>query len=391
MIPKMGLDRLRGKRHPSFLQRLGFFLPPPSCRKAIWIHAVSVGEVKAAVPFFHLLKSKFPESSIYITTTTATGQEEARRSLGSAYAFLYLPLDFSFSVRRFVRKIKPSLIFFIEGDLWPNLLLEIKKSGCKIFLVSGKMSERSFSRWLKVPFFAKKMFSSLDLICAQTEEMANRFLSFTTEVCTTGNLKFDMRSQTVKNLPELGFPALTLSSTHAPEEEMLLDFLKKGPWLIFLAPRHPERFEEVSKILLKKNISFVRWSEIEKYTKEIKVILVDVMGQLATCYAKSELAIVGGSFVPQIGGHNVLEPCLYGCPVLFGPYTFSQKELVQKVLEAGSGLQIASSEVLEGVEKILSRRTMFSLNARKCIEAARGSSLSAWGEIEKKLGIKYDL
>lgn len=390
ILPKIALERLRGKKHPAFLQRLGFFLPFPPCKKVIWIHAVSVGEVKAAVPFFHLLKNKFPDAWICITTTTATGQEEAKRSLADADAHLYLPLDFSYSVRRFVKTLNPHLFFLIEGDLWPNLLAAIKRSGCKIFLISGKMSKKSFVRWHWASVFAKEMFSHLDLICAQTHEHASRFLPFMSDplkLRITGNLKFDMSPQKVKKLLNIEHPVLTLSSTHDREEELLLNLLKTGPWTIFLAPRHPERFEEVAKLLTKKNISFIRWSQMEKYGPETKVILVDVMGELGSCYANSELAIVGGSFVSNIGGHNVLEPCLYGCPVLFGPHAFAQKELVQKVLDAKAGIQADLPQVLEGVEKILSERSIFSSHALKCMDKIRGSTLATWEEIEKKLGI----
>ena len=387
MAPKIALDRLRGKRHPAFFQRLGFSLPTPAQKTVIWIHAVSVGEVKAAAPFFHLLKDTFPDAWFCITTTTATGQEEAKtRSLTMADAFLYLPLDFSFAARRFVKKLRPHLFFLVEGDLWPNLLAEIRKSGCKTFLISGKMSQKSASRWRFFPSFAKRLFSHIDLICAQSQEHANRFLPFLSnpsKLRITGNLKFDMRPQVSKNLLITDRPVLTLSSTHAPEEEVLLDLLETGPWVIFLAPRHPERFEEVARLLTKKNISFIRLSQMGEYSPKTKVILVDAMGQLASCYANSKLAIMGGSFVPHIGGHNVLEPCLYGCPVLFGPHTFAQEELVQQVLDAGAGLQRPLSQVLEGVQQILADHFLFSSRALQCAEQMRGASLSTWREIEK--------
>ena len=142
IAPKIAWERLRGKKHPAFFQRLGFFLPSSKGNPVILLHAVSLGEVKSATSFYNLLKQQFPDASIFITTTTVTGHEEAKRSLLGADAYLYLPLDFSFVVRRFLKKLKPNLFFLIEGDIWQNLITQIKKHGGKAFLISGKMSQR---------------------------------------------------------------------------------------------------------------------------------------------------------------------------------------------------------------------------------------------------------
>lgn len=381
MMPKLFLERLQGKRHPAFLQRIGFNLPHPNRSKVIWIHAVSVGEVKASAPFLRILKENFPDAWICVTTTTSTGQEEAKRSLKSADAFFYLPLDFSFVVRRFVTKIKPDLFFLVESDFWPQLLEAVRKRGGKTFLISGKMSERASARWNYFPSIAGRLFSQLDCLCVQSEEYRGRFLSVgvaPAKIHITGNLKFDLEPQNAHHLPlaaDLQF--LTISCTHSPEEEILLDLLKNSPWTIFLAPRHPERFGEVAHLLERKNISFIRWKDLSQYRGE-KVILVDVMGQLASCYSVSKLALVGGSFIPKIGGHNVLEPCLYGCPSLFGPYTFTQKELVKKVIASGSGMQKPLVSVLDAIEEILENHEEYSLRARKIIADSRGAASLTW-------------
>lgn len=375
LAPKLLWERLHGKRHPAFLQRLGFFLPKTPHKQVIWLHAVSVGEVKAAVPFFLLLKQNFPDAWFCVTTTTTTGQEEAKRSL-DADAYLYLPLDFSWVAKRFVNKMRPDLFFLVEGDLWPNLLMSVKKRGGKAILISGKMSERSFKRLKRFPFVASKLFSPLDLLCVQSAEHANRFAHFATNVRITGNLKFDMQAQEV-NVSARHF--LTISSTHALEEELLLDQLKEGPWSIFLAPRHPERLNVVADMLAKKNISFARLSE----GKEAKVILVDSMGKLGFCYAQSKIAIVGGSFVPGIGGHNMLEPALYGCPSLFGPHVEGQKELAKKVLESRAGLQAQVMHIVEAVHEIFSDQEAYAQRSSQMIEGLRGASLSTLQEVFK--------
>ena len=360
------------KRHPNLLQRLGFSLPQQK-EKTIWIHAVSVGEVKAAVPFFALLKEEFPNTPIFITTTTATGQEEARRSLPQASFFLYLPFDFSFFVRLFVKKLRPSLFFLIESDVWPQILKEVKKQGGKTFLISGKMSSRSFSRWNLFPLLAKRLFSSIDLLCVQNQEHFARFSPFALgKVHVTGNLKFDMEPHEIPLTPSKHL-FLTLSSTHPSEERELLALLKNGPWTLFLAPRHPERFEEVAELLIKEKISFIRIQDFSSLQTE-KVVLVDAMGKLSFCYSQSSLALVCGSFVPGIGGHNVLEPCLYGCPVIFGPHTFGQKELVQKVLEAKAGMQVSISQVLPAIQTILHAQKRYSENAFTLVNQLKGAS-----------------
>ncbi len=349
---------------------------------------MSVGEVKAAVPFFDLLKQEFPEHWIVVTTTTTTGQTEAKRSLSKADAFLYLPLDFSFSSSRFVKTLRPDLFFLVESDFWPNLLKQVKKRGGKTFLVSGKMSSRSAGRWQKFPFLAKRLFSSLDLLCVQSQEHADRFsplLNDPHKIKVTGNLKFDMKRESLKKIPLLdGRSYVTVSCTHFPEEDLLLDQLILGPWTILLAPRHPERFQEVASLLEKKKISYMRLSALQNGT-QAKVILIDSMGLLPSCYARSFVAIVGGSFVPGIGGHNVLEPCLYGCPSIFGPFTYGQTEIARTVLKGKSGLETPLEGVLEAVQKILSDRELFSSRAGELAGGLRGISLASWREISSIL------
>lgn len=384
LSPKLVYDRLRkGKKHPGFSARFGFSLPKLT-EKTIWIHAVSVGEVKAAQPLFRALKKEFPLHSFLITTTTATGQAEAKRSLSSADAFSYAPVDFKWVVRLWMKKVRPEMYILLESDFWPNLLSELKKSGCKNILVSGKLSERSYRRFKWVSSFGKKLFSLFDLLCVQNEEHLNRFRFFAPKkLCQTGNLKLDIEPQCVdldfwkQKLP-LG-SAITVSCTHAPEEEWLIDQI---PGTIFLAPRHPERFEEVAQLLAKKQIPFIRWSQLDERRGGERVILVDAMGQLPICYSLSRLAIVGGSFVPGIGGHNVLEPCLYGIPVLFGPYMHTQTEFSRRVQEARAGIQISVERVKETVEEILrNREKEMRSRAVHLIESSRGSASRTAAEI----------
>jgi 3-deoxy-D-manno-octulosonic-acid transferase len=358
MGPKLLFDRIiKGKRHPGFIQRLGFRLPKAD-RPVIWIHAISVGEIKAAQPLFLELKKRDPEAFFLITTTTATGQAEAKRSLAEADAFAYLPIDLSWVVRRWVQKLNPKLFVLVESDFWFNLLRALKANGTKVVLVSGKVSERSAKRFGWFPQFSKKLFSHFDLLCVQNEEHLQRFLPLVPDskrLCVTGNLKLDIEPKKVdipywKERLKIEGPILTISCTHAGEEELLLDAVGFD-WFILLVPRHPERFEEVAAILSRKNIPYFRWSRLDKRRGGERVLLVDAMGQLPICYSLSRLAIVAGSYVERIGGHNVLEPSLYGAPVVFGPYTHGQKELVKLAIESGAGAMVPVEELRAFIHK----------------------------------------
>jgi 3-deoxy-D-manno-octulosonic-acid transferase len=377
ITPKLLWDRVfKGKRHPALLQRLGLQIPT-AYRPVIWIHAVSVGEVKAAQPLFRKLKEKDPSSFFLVTTTSATGQAEAKRSLPEADAFAYLPIDLTWVVRRWVRKLNPKLFILVESDFWYNLLSALKAHGTKIVLVSGKMSERSARRFLRFSLFAKKLFSHFDHLCIQNEDHYRRFFPLVpdpTRLHITGNLKLDIQPQPVSISLDLPQPVITISCTHAPEEELLLDALQSGPWFIILVPRHPERFEDVAQLLTRKNIPFSRWS---KGPYQGKVLLVDAMGQLPICYSHSRLAIVAGSYIEHIGGHNVLEPCLYGTPVIFGPHTYGQKEFATRALESGAGKIAPLTELRNVVETFFSNPVQekeMKKSAQQLIQSSRGAT-----------------
>lgn len=384
--PKLLWDRVvKGKRHPGFRQRLGFGLPPlPEGRPIIWIHGVSVGEIKAMQPLFEKMKKKLPQAVFFVTTTTATGFEEAKRSLKGA-AYSYMPLDFHGAVERTVRHVRPDLFLLSESDFWPKLLKQIQLRGGKTVLISGKLSKRSASRFFTFRFFAKKLFDRFDFLLVQNEEQKNRFLPLVSEpgrIHITGNPKFDLKPQIVQ-APSTPHTFITIACTHAPEEEQLLDVLLTGEWRFFLAPRHPERFEEVAQLLTRKKIPFTRWSQTQELTA--KVILIDAMGKLPLCYTLSRLAILGGSFVPNVGGHNILEPCLYSVPVFFGPHMFGQPDLVQSVLTARAGRQLSLLSLRAAVDQFFKESQEEMREAARQLMAHRGSSTEkVWELLVKK-------
>ena len=391
ILPKLLYDWIaRGKKHPGLLNRLGILIPDPGSRSAIWIHAVSAGEAKAARPLVLALKKEWPDSFILVTTTTETGQEEAKRWL-PADAFCYLPLDFTWIVRRWAQRVKPRLFLLIESDFWPNLLSAVHESGGKILLVSGKISPRSARRFAKFPFFCRKLFALFDGICVQNEEQRARFAPLVPHperLFITGNLKLDMIPQPVDSslwqarLPA-SLPIVTIASTHAPEEEALLEALQGLDLFLFLAPRHPERCKEIEAMLKQKQIPYAKWTQSQEFSRE-KLVLVDVMGQLPLCYSLSRFAILGGSFFPGVGGHNIIEPCLYNTPVLFGPYMESQSEFSSIVQGAGAGKQVPIHQLKETLLHSLQEGTLREAT-QALVFLGRGAVTKTMGFIHRSL------
>ncbi len=346
------------KRLPPLKERLGW--PVPRLKApVIWIHAVSVGEVKAASALAKKIKEK--GFSLLITTTTVTGQEEAKRSIPQADAIRFLPLDLFFAIDRWVSSLRPQWLILIEGDFWPQLLYAVKNHGGKIALVSGRLSETSHRRWKKISFLAKWLFRPIDLFLMQSDEQARRlepFIEDLSKLHITGNLKMDAAPASIDEQALAPFfsttsPSIVIASTHHPEEKELLAALMPLGITLFIAPRHPERFDQVTSFLQSEKIPFIRWTNIHQKTGLEKVILIDAMGKLPIFYHFCSLAIVAGSFSSLVGGHNVLEPCLYGTPVFFGPHTDKQQELVRYVLQAGAGKQINICDLATEVARFL--------------------------------------
>lgn len=366
-LPKWIWESLRYRKHrKSFLEKFGFNLPTFDFIKTgprIWVHSISVGETKAVAPLIQRLQEKYPSASIVVSTVSETGQEEARRSIPGASHIFYFPLDFSWIIKKLMRRISPDLLILVEGDFWYNLI----DLAPHVALINGKISEKSLSRFLKVPFFTKPLFHKIELYCLQSHRFQERFLQLGVDpkrMVVTGNLKFDQPFPHIDKdawRAALAIAAtdrvLTIGSTHNPEEEMLLNaiapLLKTHPNLkILIVPRHPERFEQVATLLVKKGIDFSRYSSSNK-NPDYRVTLVDAMGILSACFQLSELAIIAGSFIPTVGGHNIFEPAALGVPVLFGPSMYSQKDLVELVTHAGAGRQVTLDNLTTTLNELL--------------------------------------
>lgn len=368
-LPKI----MQRKYRNTLAARLGLKLPqcPQTAASVIWIHAISMGETRAVIPLFQKLKKEYPEAQILVSTTTETGLAEAKKNMPEAAAHFLLPFDFSWIIKRVVNKYQPNLLILVESDFWHNLLHQVKKRKGHVVLINGKISERSFKRFQRLSFFSKRLFSQIDHFCLQNEKYKDCFVQLGVEQirCTiTGNIKLDFTPKFLsvdelnRDREEFGIqlkdPVIVIGSTHPVEEETLLQsfeplFEKISNLKVILVPRHPERFKAVGELLKKKGYHFITYTERALKSGNESIILVDAMGLLNRCYQLASVAIVGGSFVERIGGHNILEPTLVGVPVLFGPYMSSQTDLVDLVLSAHAGFQVTSTELPDVLFKLL--------------------------------------
>ena len=359
-----------GKFKHCMASYLTLSLPQVAVKKGrvFLIYAVSMGETRAAVSLFQQIKKKYPKDLFYILSRTETGHEEAKKSMKEADGHFLLPIDFSWSMKRFLKRLQPDVVILIESDFWMNFLRFSKKSGALLFLVSGKISLRSFERFKKIAVFSRKLFSFFDLICAQNALCQERFVQLgvdSSKVQVMGNLKFDaffskVNTQILKQT--LGIQekdvVLIVASTHAQEEEAILNVLyplyEKYPYLkVLVVPRHPERFSEVEDLIVKTSIPMISYSRIHEKNGDERVILVDAMGVLLSLYQIANFAILGGSFFKHLKGHNILEPIQSGIPVIFGPYMSDQKDLVEYVLTSQAGIQTSLERLLSQVQDLL--------------------------------------
>ncbi len=355
-------------------ERMAVTLPPsPQGDPVLWIHAVSVGEVIGVSPLVRAMRSRHPHASIYLSTVTTTGKETALERLGGVIDHhLFLPLDWSFLVRRVVARIKPQLFVVMETEVWPNLLHALALRGAKVAMVNGRLSPSSFDGYHRVVPLSKIVLGFFHVMAMQSPRDAARILALGAsqeKVRVAGNLKYDQVASQLEDIDSQGIQAsmglkegeevLVAGSTHPGEEAILLDAFYKlkeeFPRLVLiLAPRHPRRREEVEGLMRERGLSWVRRTEIEKRGQE-PVILLDSIGELAGVYSMATLVFVGGSLVDK-GGHNPLEPAFFSKPVLMGPSYYNFREVVDDLLEKG-GIHLTSpSSLVEDMRSLLKDR-----------------------------------
>jgi 3-deoxy-D-manno-octulosonic-acid transferase len=363
----VGILLAKPRCRPGFSQRMGWRLPVAengqTARPVIWVHAVSLGEVVAVAPLVKALHQRHPEFRYLVSTVTETGREAVEQRLGSITEHCYAPLDFPWAVARMVGHVKPVLYLFVETELWPNLLWTLREHGVPSVLVNGRLSSRSFGRQniLGIRSFWRSVLATLALCLMQSDRDRQRIVTLGAEperVHVTGNIKFDQPLPSVqpddllrRNLGLHDHEQLILAgSTHAGEEELLVSaygkIAKSFPSMILmLAPRHIERADQVERMLQAAGFVVQRKSRLQEILTGPRVVILDTRGELSRAYREAVVAYVGGTLVP-VGGHNLLEPAVWGTPVMFGPYTDHCAEVAALLSEAGGGRRVMGVEDL---------------------------------------------
>lgn len=360
-----------GKTRRGIRERLGFYpkdqLRVLAGKKVIWVHAVSVGETRAAMPLIRSLKRERPEYVVVLSHVTETGREIASK-IPDVDLLLFFPFDLSWVVRRVLRLINPDLIILIETEIWPNFVRHAQVRQIPVGIANGRISDRSFPRYLWFSPFLKPLLENMAVCCMQSELDAGRIHTMGARldrVVVTGNVKFDMEVSSA--YPDKAVmrdeirldaeaPVLVAGSTHNGEEAMLLrmyrQLLKEEcNLLLVLVPRHPERAAEVAEVAARENVPSRFRSQISPEQEPMRpgeVLIVDTLGEMLRFYQLSDLVFVGGSLVP-IGGHNLLEASLMKKPALFGPHTHNFKEITKLLLAADGGRMVPDEQTLHGV------------------------------------------
>ncbi|MBF0328965.1 MAG: 3-deoxy-D-manno-octulosonic acid transferase [Nitrospirae bacterium] len=382
ILPFEYLKRPKDLRKRWLKERLGFIGPSQNNRhqKTIWIHAVSVGETIAVAPFIKKIKEKYPQTEIVLSTVTDTGQKVANERLGSIANVIYVPFDLGSTVRSAIKSLAPSLLVIMETELWPNMIGEAERAGVPVLLLNGRISEKSFSGYLKLKFFLKDVLSNISLFCMQNKIYAERMIALGAEprkVVALGNLKFDTPrpASTPEWTAVLKGQIIIGGSTHRREEEILLDAyaeLKQrfDNLNLILAPRHPERFKEVEELVEKKGLQMTKRSELKLLyaanSLSGTVVLLDVIGELSSVYGAVDIAVMGGSFIPH-GGQNPLEPACWGKAVVCGPH-MENFPFMKDFYESGAAMQTQQEELVFTLKKILDSQDIKDAMGRKAQE-----------------------
>ena len=350
----------RARRQPAYLkhwrERFGFATPPASNRPLIWIHAISVGETRAAQPLVSALRERFPDHAILLTHMTPTGRETARELFGDQIEQCYLPYDFPFAVAAILRRFQPRIGILMETEIWPNLIHAAHARAVPILLVNARLSPRSARRYARVAKLTRETLQRLIAVGAQNEMDAQALAALgARDIEVTGNMKFDIEPP-ANALSAGAFMRQSFgerlvwvaASTREGEEELLLRALplhKQESALLILVPRHPQRFDQVAAILERFGLAYQRRSSNQPIQPSTRILLGDSMGELNTYYAACDVAFVGGSLKP-FGGQNLIEPCAVGKPVLFGPYTYNFAAAAQSALDSGAALRVEDADDL---------------------------------------------
>lgn len=393
---------LRGRQAPAYRQRwkerMAWGYRPGTLNNSIWVHAVSVGETLAAVPMIERLLADYPDTPLLVTTTTPTGSERVKALFGDRVTHVYCPWELPTALNRFLRAFDPKTVIVLETELWPNLCAAVKRHGAKLMLMNGRLSEKSYRGYSKLPRLVRPMMARFDALAVQTPVERERYIAlgaWPERVHAIGSVKFDMSlDDTVRQAAgdlraAIGErPVWIAASTHPGEDEPVLAahkaLLGAAPQtLLVLVPRHPERFDSVAQLVRQQGLGLARRSKQEAIAADTQVYLADTMGELLMLFGVADVAFVGGSLVP-VGGHNLLEPAGWGKPVLSGPHLHNFTAISDLLDEAGALTLVDNADALaialQGLFRHQERCQTQGQAAAAVVEANRGA-------LEKGLGL----
>lgn len=389
----------RGNPMENFGERFAMFKPEAKERlrkinRPIWVHAVSVGEVVAAVNFIRLWQKKEPSREFVLSTTTTTGRAVAQRQLPEDVALIYCPLDFYPLVSRSLSIVAPSMLVIFEVEIWPNLIRCPRKRGIPVALVNGRMSDSSAAGYSKHRWFFKGLLSNFSALCTQTEEDSERLRRVVGDgapVYTCNTMKFDQIADTsggdVTNIlkdcfGEEQYTIFTGGSTWPGEEEMVVSAFRKlredFPGLrLVLTPRHQERTPEVEVVLQNAGVSYKLLKNNTQRVEKADVLVVNTTGKLMDFYAAADIVYVGKSLAGNHGGHNIIEPAIFGKPILFGKNMENFRHVASVFRKSAAGIELSDQSEFEPVlRRLLSdqnERRQLAENARRTVEENRGA------------------
>ncbi len=362
----------------------------------IWLHASSVGEVQAAKALLKELEKVLPDADYLLSVMTEQGYAVARQQLGPEVRVFFAPLDLCGVVGRVLRIIRPSIYICLETELWPNIIIQAHRAGVKLLLLNGRLSERSCRRYRLIPRFMADLLQRFTLVAAIGKIDGERFKGLGLEaqkLVISGNVKYDLAGQGCTAETEVFYrnlfgladqPLLVAGSTHTGEEELLLDVVRdlkaseEGRRLIWVvAPRHLNRLAEVENLFKRRGVEFERFSEVKLHGRRTEVVLVDVMGELASMYSVATVVFCGGSLVER-GGHNVMEAAACGKPVLYGPNMKDFGDAAQLLESAQAGYPVNNTrELIEKIHYLLKHQEEYTAVCRRAKEVARAQQGSA--------------
>lgn len=382
----------------NFLRRFGTSLPAgPPVDRPVWIHAVSVGEVLAAKPLLTALQASRPALSFIISTVTLTGNALARKELGGASAHVFFPFDWRFCINRYLDRIQPRAVILMETELWPNFIGACAERSIPLALANGRISDRSWGRYRLARWFVKRLLAHLSVIAVQTGRDRDRFLMLGArdgQVQVTGNLKFDFPLppasegdellQSIRQALGLGQDGRTIvvGSSMKDEETLYLEAFVRVLAVVpeatlILAPRHPERFDEVAGMIEAAGLRFIRRSQLAgPIGLPVPVLLLDSIGELRRVYSLAAVTVIGGSFLP-FGGHNLLEPAALGKAIVFGPHMFNFREVAHIFAQAQAARAVSAGDLADSLIGLLSddkARAGLGQKALRTMQQNRGAA-----------------